>query len=78
MAQAPLSDHTEELSNLSQALGLQYPVGAKQINKAALVLSYLMSRGIKGTIDLIKIIIINHFTLMIFHKKFIKYIILTL
>ena len=54
MAQAPLSDHTEELSNLSQALGLQYPVGTKQINKAALVLSYLMSRGIKGTIDLIE------------------------
>jgi len=54
MAQAPLSDHTEELSNLSQAIGLQYPVGTKQINKAALVLSYLMSRGIKGTIDLIE------------------------
>ena len=45
---APSPSNIDELSKLANAIGLEYPPNPLQVNKAVLVLAYLMSRGMDG------------------------------
>ena len=50
----PSPNYQGELSRLAETLGLEYPSNPKQINKAVLVLSYLMSKGMLGVTNSLK------------------------
>jgi hypothetical protein len=51
---APSPSNVNELSQLANALGLEYPPSARQVNKAVLVLAYLMSRGMGGVKNILR------------------------
>ena len=51
---APSSPNVDELSKLANVLGLEYPSNVLQVNKAVLVLAYLMSRGMGGVKNILK------------------------
>ena len=51
---APSPSNIEELSLLANAIGLEYPPNPLQVNKAVLVLAYLMSRGMDGVKSILK------------------------
>ena len=51
---APSPSNVNELSQLANALGLEYPSSALQVNRAVLVLAYLMSRGMGGVKDILR------------------------
>ena len=44
---------TEEKARLAQAIGLEYPSNQNQINKALLVLGYLLGKGMEGVKNII-------------------------
>ena len=44
---------TEEKSRLAQAIGLEYPTIPNQINKALLVLAYLLGKGMDNVKNII-------------------------
>jgi|9_EtaG_2_1085328.scaffolds.fasta_scaffold29526_2 hypothetical protein len=44
---------TEEKARLAQAIGLEYPSNPNQINKALLVLAYLLGKGMEGVKNII-------------------------
>ena len=51
---APSPSNIDELSKLANAIGLEYPPNPLQVNKAVLVLAYLMSRGMDGVKSILK------------------------
>jgi len=51
---APSSPNVDELSKLANVLGLEYPSNVLQVNKAVLVLAYLMSRGMGGVKNILR------------------------
>ena len=51
---APSPQNIEELSLLANAIGLEYPPNPLQVDKAVLVLAYLMSRGMGGVKDILE------------------------
>ena len=51
---APSPSNIEELSLLANAIGLEYPPNPLQVDKAVLVLAYLMSRGMGGVKNILR------------------------
>ena len=51
---APSPSNIDELSKLANAIGLEYPPNPLQVNKAVLVLAYLMSRGMGGVKNILR------------------------
>ena len=51
---APSPSNIDELSKLANAIGLEYPPNPLQVNKAVLVLAYLMSRGMGGVKNILE------------------------
>ena len=51
---APSPQNIEELSLLANAIGLEYPPNPLQVDKAVLVLAYLMSRGMGGVKNILE------------------------
>ena len=68
MAQS-ISPNQEELHLLAEAINLEYPPNPKQINKAALVLSYLLGKGMVPVLDLIDSIPQREFYIDAFAKE---------
>lgn len=68
MAQS-ISPNQEELHLLAEAISLEYPPNPKQINKAALVLSYLLGKGMVPVLNLIDSIPQREFYIDAFAKE---------
>lgn len=68
MAQST-SPNQEELHLLAEAISLEYPPNPKQINKAALVLSYLLGKGMVPVLNLIDSIPQREFYIDAFAKE---------
>ena len=68
MAQS-ISPNQEELHLLAEAIGLEYPPNPKQINKAALVLSYLLGKGMIPVLNFIDSIPQREFYIDAFAKE---------
>ena len=68
MAQS-ISPNQEELHLLAEAISLEYPPNPKQINKAVLVLSYLLGRGIRPVLNFIDSIPQREFYIDAFAKE---------
>ena len=61
--------YQRELSKLATTLGLKYPDNPKQINKAVLILSYLMSKGMLGVMNALKAVTAEAFYIDSFSKE---------